>query len=170
MKQLILFFSFLCLSILSFSQLQILKSCDDMTDKCYYFASEKIVLIDRENKQGFNIGPLFEFENNKLGMDMVICKIANIGACHENDKLILMFSDGTKLTFVSWNGFNCEGEVWFYVKDGDINKMGSFAIVKAYIQNGRTYESMSMEVPQEQQNYFMKIISDMRQGIIVDLK
>ena len=167
MKNLILFFIIsLATSFNSYAQPEILKSCDDMTDQCYYIPSEKIVLINETLKQGFNMGPRFEEKKGKLEMTDIMCKVANIGACHESDKLILMFSDGTKLTLVSWNKFNCEGDAWFSVTESEIAKLASFKVIKAYLQNGRSYDSLTMEIPEAKGEYFIKLISDMRQGIV----
>jgi len=167
MKNLILiFFLSLAASFNSYAQPEILKTCDEMTDKCYYIPSEKIVLINEVIKQGFNMAPRFEEKRGKLEMTDILCKVANIGACHENDKLIIMFSDGNKLTFISWNKFNCEGDAWFSVSESDIAKLASFKVTKAYIQNGRSYDSLTMEIPEVNGEYFIKLISDMRQGIV----
>jgi hypothetical protein len=170
MKNLILIFFFsLSASFNSYSQPEILKSCDDMTDKCYYVPSEKIVLIDEVLKRGFNMGPRFEENRGKLEMTDILCKVANIGACHEADKLIIMFSDGSKLTLTSWNKFNCEGDAWFSVTESEIAKLASFKVIKAYLQNGRSYDSLTMEIPEAKGEYFIRLISDMRQGIVKEI-
>jgi hypothetical protein len=99
-------------------------------------------------------------KNNQLLVADIMVKSVNIGNCNENDKLILMLDDSTKLSLVSWNKFNCEGNAWFTVRESDVNRLGSHKILKAYFQNGRSYDSYSGTIVPEDQDYFVKIIAD----------
>jgi hypothetical protein len=75
-----------------------------------------------------------------------------------------MLSDSTKLSLVSWNKFNCEGNAWFTLKESDISRLGSNKIIKAYFQNGRSYDSFTQKIDGEDQNYFVKLIADCKEN------
>lgn len=163
MKKL-LFISATFLSIASYSQPYIVKSCDDMTDKCIFYSSENVIIASEDRKTGFTVALQLSEKSGRIEASGIMCKVVNIGTCEENDKLILMLADSTKLSFVSWNKFNCEGNAWFNLKQSDVEKLASQKILKAYIQNGRTYDSFSGEIPVEDQEYFIKLIADCRQN------
>ena len=131
-----------------------------MTDKCTYFFSEKIIVANDEKTMGFAMRPLISEKNGNLSCGDILVKSVNIGNCNEKDKLILMFDDSTKISLVSWNKFNCEGDAWFSLKLSDIDKLASHKIIKAYFQNGRSYDSYTAAILAEDQDYFMIIMND----------
>jgi hypothetical protein len=150
----------MALPLLSFSQQCIVKDCDDMTDKCVFYPRHNIIVANEEKSVGFTMDVRIVEKNNQLLVADIMVKSVNIGNCNENDKLILMLDDSTKLSLVSWNKFNCEGNAWFTVRESDVNRLGSHKILKAYFQNGRSYDSYSGTIVPEDQDYFVKIIAD----------
>jgi len=160
----ILFIASLVATIAAQAQPYIVQSCDDMTDKCIYYPSEKIIIANEAKTKGFTISLHLTQKPSQIGVSGIMCKVVNIGGCDENDKLILMLSDSTKISLVSWNDFNCEGNAWFNVKESEVERLATHKVIKAYIQNGRTYDSLSGEIPVEEQEYFIKLIADCRQN------
>jgi len=152
------------LPLLSFSQQCIVKDCDDMTDKCVYYPRHNMIVANAEKTVGFTLDVRIVENSGQISIADIMVKSVNIGNCNENDKLILMLDDSTKISLVSWNKFNCEGNAWFNVKESDVNKLGSHKILKAYFQNGRSYDSYSATITSDDQNYFIKIISDCREN------
>lgn len=147
-----------------FSQQCIVKDCDDMTDQCTYYPRHNMILANETKTVGFTLDARIVEKNGQLSVADIMVLSVNIGNCNENDKLILMLSDSTKLSLVSWNKFNCEGNAWFSLRESDVNRLGSNKIIKAYFQNGRSYDSFTKEVAAEDQDYFVKIITDCREN------
>jgi hypothetical protein len=159
----IVFISFLvAMPLVSLSQQGIIKDCDDMTDKCIYYPKQKMAVANEEKTIGFTMTTLISSENDQLTITDIMVQSVNIGTCNENDKLIIMLDDSTKISWVSWNKFNCDGDAWFSLKQSDIERLESHKIIKAYFQNGKSYESFTNTVQSEDQNYFVNIITDCR--------
>jgi hypothetical protein len=159
------FISFLmALPFLSVAQQCVVKDCDDMTDKCVYYPRHNMILANDNKTVGFTVDARIVDKAGQLSVADIMIKSVNIGNCNENDKLILMLSDSTKLSLVSWNKFNCEGNSWFNLKESDVNRLASNKIIKAYFQNGRSYDSFTKEIVVEDQDYFVKIIADCREN------
>ena len=154
----------MALPFLSFSQQCIVKDCDDMTDKCTYYPNQNMILANDPKTVGFTLDARIVEKAGQLSVADIMVLSVNIGTCNENDKLILMLSDSTKLSLTSWNKFNCEGNAWFTLRESDINRLGSNKIIKAYFQNGRSYDSFTKEITGENQNFFVKLIADCREN------
>jgi len=154
----------MALPLLSFSQQCIVKDCDDMTDKCTYYPRHNMIVANETKTIGFTMDARIVEKNDQLSVADIMVLSVNIGNCNENDKLILMLDDSTKLSLVSWNKFNCEGNAWFSVRESDVDRLGSHKILKAYFQNGRSYDSYSATIAPEDQDYFVKIIADCREN------
>jgi hypothetical protein len=154
----------MALPLFSAAQQCIVKDCDDMTDKCTYYPRHNMILANDNKTVGFTIDARIVDKAGQISVADIMIKSVNIGNCNENDKLILMLSDSTKLSLVSWNKFNCEGNSWFTLRESDVNRLASNKIIKAYFQNGRSYDSFTKEVAGEDQDYFVKIIADCREN------
>lgn len=155
---------FMMLPLLSTAQQCIVKDCDDMTDKCTYYPRHNMILANEKKTMGFTMDARIVEKNGQLSVADIMILSVNIGGCNESDKLILMLSDSTKLSLTSWNKFNCEGNAWFSLKESDVNRLASSKIIKAYFQNGRSYDSFTKEIEGEDQDYFVKIIADCKEN------
>ena len=153
---------FMALPFLSTAQQCIIKDCDDMTDKCSYYPRFNMILANDDKTVGFTLDARIVEKEGQLSVADIMVLSVNIGNCNENDKLILMLSDSTKLSLVSWNKFNCEGNAWFSLRESDVNRLASNKIIKAYFQNGRSYDSFTKPITGEDQDYFVKLIADCR--------
>lgn len=146
-------------SAISFAQSDsvfIKKQVDEMTDKSYAFPSRKIVCIDEVNKRGFNVSFFMDVVNGKCLTSDLQVKTVGIGTCNENNTIVFLFEDGTKLSLKSWNKFNCEGDSWFRVSDNDKEKLSTIKIKKIMVENGRSYESYTHEL-KEDQDFFIQL-------------
>jgi hypothetical protein len=134
-------------------QLSIIRHQDEMTDKVYYFPSEGIVIKSSDGESGFRVRLSIKEKNDALQQDGLTIKAVNIGSCYENNKLTMLFENGEKFTIVSWNKFNCDGDVYFEVSNKNWELLKSQKLVKMRFENGRTYDSLTGEV--ETQDYFI---------------
>jgi len=132
------------------------KQVDEMTDKSYAFASRRIVCIDEVNKRGFNVSFFMDVVNGKCSTSDLQVKTVRIGTCNENNTIVFLFEDGTKLSLKSWNKFNCDGDSWFRVTDNEKERLSTIKIKKIMVQNGRSYESYTHEL-KEDQDYFIQL-------------
>ena len=86
---------------------------DKMTDREYFLSTKNFVGANSQKTQGFVITNSFKGVDGKLEQNGIILKNIGIGNCDENDELIFLFDDESKITITSWNKFNCEGKVYF---------------------------------------------------------
>lgn len=128
---------------------------DLMNDQFYAYAPRSILCLDKEGKQGFRIWMGVEYKKDKAAYAGLIVKSVNIGSCVENDELIILFTDGTKYTpYKSWNKFNCDGDSYFDLYHKDMDKLNN-KIKAIRFTNGRTSESYTHIVPEEDADAFM---------------
>jgi hypothetical protein len=159
MKKLLLNF-LLLVSLSSFAQnvipFRIQHCIDKMTDIEYYFSEKKLICANAKKTKGFTIAPSFKVENGKIANSGFLCENVNIGNCDENDSLIFLFNDNSKLELTSWNKFNCEGNVYFSFSESDLAELSSKKVNTIRFNNGYSYESLTVTLKKEQQNYFIR--------------
>jgi hypothetical protein len=144
------------------SQVSILRHQDEMTDKVYYLPSEGIVIKSESGESGFRVRLSIKEKNGTLSQDGLIIKAVNIGGCYENNKLTMLFENGDKFTIVSWNKFNCDGDVYFEISNKNWELLKSQKLMKMRFENGRTYDSLTGEV--DDQEHFILLNKLMEEG------
>jgi len=160
-----LFFNLVMLTSLSaFSQTTTpftIEHCKDkMTDKEYYFPEKKLICANTEKTKGFTISPNFKAKNGGMINSGFICKNVNIGSCDENDSLIILFDDDTKITLNAWNKFNCDGNAYFDFTDSELEELSTKKVSTIRFTNGRSYESLTISLKQEQKDYFIRVYTN----------
>jgi len=165
MKNLLLNFVLL-ISLSAFSQTTtpyVIEHCKDkMTDVEYYFAQRKLICANPEKTKGFTITPNFKTEKGSVKDNGFLCKNVNIGSCDENDTLILLFEDDSKLTLTAWNKFNCEGNVYFDFTESQLLELSTKKVNTIRFSNGRSYESLTVTLKEDQKNYFVRAYSNQK--------
>jgi hypothetical protein len=163
MKKL-LFNLVLLISLSAFSQTTtpfVIEHCKDkMTDKEYYFPEKKLICANAEKTKGFTISPNFKAKNGTFINAGFICKNVNIGSCDENDSLIFLFEDETKMTLTSWNKFNCEGNAYFEFSDDDLKELSTKKISAIRFSNGRSYESLTYTLKDAEKDFFIRVYTN----------
>jgi hypothetical protein len=131
---------------------------DEMDGKIFYRPSgKKIVIINDETKQGFNVSAFIDKEGDDLVIRDLDVNSAGIGNCVEGDELIILFEDGSKITLKSWNSFNCKGNSWFTISKSDSESLSTKRINKIRFTNGRTFESLTGSVTESKKDYFIQL-------------
>jgi hypothetical protein len=170
MKKLLLNFVLL-ISLSAFSQTTnpfIIEHCKDkMTDKEYFFSQKKLICANPEKTKGFTISPNFKSVDGKMVNNGFMCKNVNIGSCDENDSLIILFEDDTKVTLTSWNKFNCDGNAYFDFTESQLSELSSKKVGTIRFSNGRSYESLTVALKQDQKDFFIRAYT-MQKVIEVD--
>jgi hypothetical protein len=128
---------------------------DQFTDK-EYLMTESDLLVTNDGKKGFKIYPRFKKENGKWDYSF-IGGVSTIGNCFENDKIYIIFEDGSKFDMISWRDFNCKGEIGFDL-NGKFREDLSKPMKGIKFQNGRDYSSFEkIFTNPNDKNYFINI-------------
>jgi hypothetical protein len=159
MKKLFLNFALL-ISFSVFSQKAtpfVVEHCTDkMTDIEYYFPEKKLVCSNTEKTKGFIISPNFKKEESGLAYSGLMCENVAIGSCDENDILIILFEDDTKITLTSWNKFNCEGYSYYHFTDSELTELSVKKMKSIRFTNGYSYDNLTVVLKADQKDYFIR--------------
>lgn len=152
------------LSISTYSQIKkpfVIEHCkDNMTDKEYYFSSKKLICSNAEKTKGFTISPSFKKVNNELTKNGLILLNVNIGNCDENDQLIFLFDDDSKIILTSWNKFNCDGNAYFNISDEQYDSLSTKLIKTIRFVNGFKYDTFTKSLTITEKDYFVNAYSN----------
>lgn len=152
-------FILLSIALLSFSaysqnEFEIEHCKDVMNDAEYFFVKKNILATNKEKTKGFSIYPSFKKSTTGIAQNGLICKAINIGTCVEDNSLIFLFSDDTKITITSWNKFNCEGKAWFNLTEEEYKDLSTKKLKAMRFTNGRSFESLTYNLTEVESNYF----------------
>jgi hypothetical protein len=159
MKKLVIGLGLIAMTISSFAQVTIEKHVDEMTDKVSYFASERFVAANSGKSKGCAIDVNITEKNGVLETRNFIVQMVGLEKCNENNKLIFLFEDGSKITMDSWNKFNCKGTAYFSLSKQHLEELKTKVISKVRITNGRSFKSYTAEVTQK--SYFIKFYNQL---------
>lgn len=159
---------FLAIALTSFaSDFKVIRYYNDMTEDVTFLTSENLLIKDDEQKKAFSVRL---FIKDDLTIDGLMVLQGGLGSCNEDDLLIILLENGQKIKLKSWNEFNCDGDSWFNLNDGQVYSLGSSNIKKIYLRNGRTFSSLQKEVEGKYKNYFVTLIDKVNKGIYEDYK
>lgn len=144
----------------------IYKYVDEMNDKTFHIMNRTLIIANDEKTIGFVMEPVV----NDLKFKSIIGKVVGLGACNQNDELIILFANGEKIIRKSWNDFNCEGTGYFDMNASDLNLLANQPMEKIRITNGYTHESYTATVRNEDRLYFIKLFYALENRIIKPLK
>jgi hypothetical protein len=139
---------------------------DKMTDKSYAFGSKSLVCSE-DGKKGFIVRISWNWKNDQLYYRGVTVKSVGIGSCVENSTLILLFDDDSKYQLSAWNDFNCEGDSYMDWDGKSMNRILGKKVKAIRFQNGRTFDSYTYNLSENQQNYFVEVASAVSEKRIV---
>jgi hypothetical protein len=157
MKKLLLG-ALLLLSISVFSQndLKFLEVNDEVGGKEYVIIS-KTLLCSEDGVKGFIIEPHFNKKTGVIQYSTISIKFAHIGNCNENDGLIFLFEDGSRVEMRSWSKFDCKGVSYFDLRGNELQKLNK-PIKAVRFTNGRSHESYTYFCKTDfEKNYFIYV-------------
>ena len=128
----------------------ILKKYDDMKDVTSYLTSYNLECF--EGEEGFEF---FGYIGKVLSFDYIFLKTYGLGDCNENNELIIMFEDDSKILMRSVGSFNCDGSSFYVLTGSDKKKLSKLKIKKIRYTNGRSHKSLTYELNSD---YFIKLI------------
>jgi hypothetical protein len=129
------------------------ESKDEMTGKISYSLSRKLILED--GKDNVEISLFVEKANNKFYQDG-LGAIIDIGSqCVDDNEIIVLFDDESKMTINSWNDFNCDGYGFFRLTTNQCELLSTKKIKKIRVENGQNSETMTVEL-EKNKDYFVQ--------------
>lgn len=136
-----------------------IETCTDkMTDKSYAFGSKSLLCSD-DGKKGFVISISLDFIKGNVSYRGLTVTSAGIGSCVEKSTLIFLFEDDTKHQVSAWNDFNCEGKSYMDWQGKAFDKITGKKIKAIRFQNGRTYDSYTYNLTDNEQLFFLEVAS-----------
>ena len=136
--------------------IQITKTVDKMTDKVYYSSSETLLVANEEKSKGFRVDfSIREKNNGDISLSNLIVTLAGLGSCNEDNTMIILFENDTKVKLTSWNKFNCKGTSYFSLSRIDKLALSTTPISKIRLTNGRGYKSYTGDL--KDKNFFINL-------------
>lgn len=130
---------------------------DKLDDKEYLQCNWNLLAL-KSPKTGFWVKLDFSKDgDSKLWKYEGLTAMASgLGTCHENDYLLILFDDGTKLRTDMWNKFNCEGDIYLDWDKELETALRTKPIKIVRLTNGRSFDSYEKEYTKaEDKNYFI---------------
>lgn len=156
---------------LTAQKIYIKKIIDPMEDAPFYLLSSDMVVSNLAKTKGARLDAFVSEKNGGVAISDIAVKMINIGSnCVENNELVILFEDTTKITLVSWNKFNCDGDAWFHVSEDEVLKLSTLKIKKIKIINGSTYDSFTSDVKPLDADYYIQVYKAAKNGTIKEIK
>lgn len=143
------------LAFTAFSQITIEKEVDEMTDEVSYVASERFYVANEAKTQGFAIDVMLGVKDSIIYSKGWIVTTANLGGCNEDNEMIILFEDGSKINLESFNKFNCDEVAFFMLSLDQEFSIANKRIKKVRFKNGFSYETYTNEV--DYPHYFIEL-------------
>jgi hypothetical protein len=143
---------------ISAQKVYIKKIIDQMEEEPMYLISRDIVLSNPTKTKGIRMDAFIDAKDTSLFVGDISVRMVNIGSnCVENNELVILFQDDTKIVLNSWNKFNCDGNAWFHLSEEDEIKLSTLKIKKIKITNGSTYDSFTSELKPVDSDYYIQL-------------
>jgi len=140
-------------------KLHIKKIIDAMEEEPLYLPSSDIVLANPTKTIGARVSAFIDEKDTNIVIRTLNVSMVNIGSnCVENNELVILFDDDTKITLTSWNKFNCDGNAWFNLEPNEIETLSKLKIKKIKITNGSTYDSFTSAPKEKDKSYFIELM------------
>lgn len=138
---------------------------DDMTGKEYLLVGEKEITYNGDSKTE---GVVWGVSTRKKegvwtasGLSLTVIGLS----CLENTEVIVMFEDGTKLTAIQWNKFNCDDNVWTTQSNSELEMLRTLPIKKIRVTNKRNYKMYDFpSISPDMSTYYMKLFKSLDDG------
>jgi len=142
----------------------IYRETDQMSGKSYLFTTRDFVVANETSKLGFIVSPIIRDDLSVV----VSVLMVGLGACNENDEIIVLFENGAKLVKKSWKPFNCSGEAYFTFTERESDLLRTYPMHKIRMTNGRTYKSYTGEVHPRDRRYFIQVFHCLDNNLIFE--
>ena len=155
MKKLSTILITLLLTAAAAAQVTIVKEVDDMTDEISYSPSERFFVANDAKTEGFAIDAMLDVEDGMIYVQGWVVITASLGDCNEDNQMIVLFEDDTRITLNSFNDFNCDEVAFFALNLEQEAYIATKRIKKIRFKNGFSYDVYTNEV--DYPNYFIQL-------------
>jgi len=114
---------------------------DELEDKTYYMPSSDLIIANSEKTEGAKISFHLTDEGE---FSFLTAKLVGLGNCYEDNKMIILFKNGLKITLTSWNKFNCDGDAYFNLNAEQRLLLSTLPVKTIRVTNGYTFESITV--------------------------
>ena len=157
MKKIFLSIALILTVVISFGQAVIDEVKDEMTDKVTY-STDGLVCSSKE--KGFGIHPnIKEKKGIKIVRDLIV-QMAGLGGCNKDNTMIILFANGTKMSLLSWNDFNCKNVCYFELSESKIAILSVEPISKIRLTNGESFKNYTHQV--QESDYFIQLFAALK--------
>ena len=112
---------------------------DTMEDKMYYTPSYDLVVANESKTKGSKISiHLKDGEFRFLTAELI-----GLGNCVEDNTIIILFEDDTKINLTSWNDFNCDGSAYLNPTPEQLTKLTTLEVKTIRVTNGYNHKSVT---------------------------
>lgn len=140
-------------------KIYIKKIVDQMEEEPMYLPSSDMVLSNPTKTIGARVSAFIDEKDTNIVIRTLNVSMVNIGSnCVENNEIVILFDDDTKITLTSWNKFNCDGNAWFNLETDEIEALSKLKIKKIKITNGSTFDSFTAMPKEKDKSYFIELM------------
>lgn len=140
----------------------VVKKVDKLAGTSTLEANEHLRLDDMKGKT-IVISPAIEQTN-------IIVMTFGTEGCNERDKMIILFDNGEKLNLTSWNKFNCNATGYYKLSKKDLKLIKTTPMETVRVTNGRTHESVTVDVPDNLKRYFIQVYKSYESGVYFEVE
>jgi hypothetical protein len=158
----------LLLSTLSFSQ-KICKLTDEFSDKIIYSVDKGIVLKESSDK-AFRLDAYLKEYNGKIIFSELMVKAVGVGCIEKESTLVIIFENGEKTSFIGWNKFNCDGNMWASLTIKGEELLKTQKIKKLQFMNKSNYKTITVLVNPLDESFFINLFKEIELGNLSGFK
>jgi hypothetical protein len=115
----------------------------------------------------FNIGISMNRYIVSNGRESYVKKELDLGFLLVSLRFSWLFEDDSKMQLKAWNKFNCEGNSFMDLKGTSFEALSSKKIKAVRFQNGRTMDSFTYLLKNEEQSYFLEAAAALNEKRII---
>ncbi len=150
------------MSTLSFGQ-KICKLTDEFSHEIIY-STDKGIILKENTVKAFKLDAYQKEYEGKIIFSELMVKAVGIGCVEKESSLVIIFENGEKTSFIGWNKFNCDGNMWagLTVKGKELLKTQK--IKKLQFTNASNYKTITVSVNPLDETFFINLFKELEYG------
>lgn len=149
---LLLYFFTICLY--SQDTLQVLESPNGNN----YAYSRKLTVISKDEQMCASFYLDIREKYNYIEAKGIHVSLFNFGDESEDNELIIIFDDNTRIAKISDQGYQLGNRDWFYLSENEIVKLATTEIERIWFMNGMYYDIVDAKLNGMDRSYFIRVL------------
>jgi len=133
-----------------------IRICTDAMSGKEYAIGSKLLYCSDNDKDGFSIRISWENKKGIVTYSGLTVRSVGIGDCQENDELIILMDDDSKVILKSWQDFNCKGNSYFDLRSKEFNNINTKKVKAIRFTNGRSFDNFTYKLKEKEQSFFIE--------------